>query len=57
MTNGIENNKTCLKSEASSDIVRFRKLSNVLMMSVLCVVAVTVHELRQSRADSSQLGL
>ena len=57
MTNGIENNKTCLKSEASSDIVRFRKLSNVLMMSVLCVVAVTVQELRQSRADSSQLGL
>ena len=57
MTNGIENNKTCLKSEASSDIVRLRKLSNVLMMSVLCVVAVTVQELRQSREDSSQLGL
>ena len=57
MTNGIENNKTCLKSEGSSDIVRFRKLSNVLMMSVLCVVAVTVQELRQSREDSSQLGL
>ena len=57
MTNGIENNKTCLKSEGSSDIVRLRKLSNVLMMSVLCVVAVTVQELRQSREDSSQLGL